>query len=204
MIVDAGTFMFDKERYPLLFEDAPGGISFVEKFGKDAFLNRLRGKVLMNTGGCMAPFHAYMLIHGLESLHVRMERHCQNAAILAEFLSKHEKVAWVNYPGLTNHPSHENAVNYFRKHFGAMVGFGLKGGYEACKIFINNVRLLSHSTNIGDAKTLVIHPASTTHRNMTSEERLQSGISDDFVRMSVGLENSDDLILELEKSLSAS
>jgi O-acetylhomoserine (thiol)-lyase len=204
MIVDAGTFTFDKERYPLLFEDAPGGISFVEKFGKDAFLNRLRGKVLMNTGGCMAPFHAYMLIHGLESLHVRMERHCNNAAILAEFLSKHEKVAWVNYPRLTNHPSHENAVNYFRKHFGAMVGFGLKGGYEACKIFINNVCLLSHSTNIGDAKTLVIHPASTTHRNMTSEERIQSGISDDFIRMSVGLENSDDLILELEKSLSAS
>jgi O-acetylhomoserine (thiol)-lyase len=201
MIIDAGTFSFDQERYPSLFEEAPGGFSFFEKFGKDAFLTRLRGKVLMNTGGCMAPFHAYMLIHGLESLHVRMERHCENAATLASFLSKHKKVAWVNYPGFTDHPSHKNAVRYFKEYFGAMVGFGLKGGYEKCKSFINKVQLLSHSTNIGDTKTLVIHPASTTHRNMTCDERLQSGVSDDFIRMSVGIENSDDLIQELENAL---
>ncbi len=201
-IIDAGSFSFDKERYPLLFEDAPGGKSFVEKFGKDAFLARLRAKVLMNTGGCMSPFNAYLLIHGLESLHVRMERQCENAAAIASFLSKSSKVSWVNYPGLENHSSHSNAVRYFRKHYGAMLGFGIKGGYEKCKSFINSVCLLSHSTNIGDTKTLVIHPASTTHRNMTSEQRLASGIPDDFIRVSVGLESVDDLIAEMEDILS--
>lgn len=203
MIVDAGSFVFDRERYPLLFEDAPGGVPFAEKFGKDAFLTRLRGKVLMNTGGCMSPFSAFLLIHGLESLPVRMERHCRNAAAIASFLSSHEKVAWVNYPGQKGHPSHGNALRYLRRCFGAMVGFGLAGGYEQCKCFINSVRLLTHSTNIGDTKTLVIHPASTTHRNMTIEERRKSGISDDFIRMSVGLENSDDLIREVAGVLSA-
>jgi O-acetylhomoserine (thiol)-lyase len=201
MIVDAGTFTFDNQRYPLLFENAPGARTFDEKFGKDAFLTRMRGKVLMNTGGCMSPFNAYLLIRGLESLHVRMERHCKNAAAIASFLSKNEKVAWVNYPGLPNHPSHANASRYLRGYYGAMVGFGLKGGYEQCKTFINSVRLLTHSTNIGDNKTLVIHPASATHLNMASQERLKCGISDDFVRISVGLESHDDLIGELESIL---
>jgi O-acetylhomoserine (thiol)-lyase len=203
MIVDAGSFVFDRERYPLMFESAPGGTAFAEKFGNDAFLTRMRGKVLMNTGGCMSPFSAYLLIRGLESLPVRMERHCGNAAAIASFLSGHEKVAWVNYPGLAGHHSHGNAERCLRGYFGAMVGFGLKGGYEQCKRFINSVRLLTHSTNIGDTKTLVIHPASTTHRNLTPAERRESGISDDFIRMSVGLEKSDDLIGELESLLSA-
>lgn len=198
-VIDAGTFDFDKERYPLLYEEAPGGKNFVEKYGKEAFLYRMRGKVLMNTGGCMAPFHAYMLIHGIESLHVRMQRHCENALQIAEFLSKHPSVSWVCYPGLKNHKSHENAKRYLSGYFGAMVGFGLKGGYDACRSFINNVKLLTHTTNIGDTKTLVIHPASTTHRNLTVEERIKSGISDDFIRMSVGLENVNDLIAEIEK-----
>jgi O-acetylhomoserine (thiol)-lyase len=203
IIVDAGTFEFDKERYPLLFEDAPGGLPFVEKYGRDAFSVRLRGKILMNTGGCMAPFHAYMLLHGMESFHVRMERHCTNAAAIASFLSKHEKVSWVNYPGLSDHPSHVNARQYLNGYFGAMVGFGVKGGYEACKSFINSVKLLTHTTNIGDVKTLVIHPASTTHRNVDPQERVKNGITDDFIRMSVGIENVNDLIKELDTVLCA-
>lgn len=200
-LVDAGTFEFDKDRYPLLYEEAPGGKSYTEKYGKEAFLFRLKGKVLMNTGGCMAPFHAFLLIRGMESLHVRMERHCTNAMKIATFLHYHPAVAWVCYPGLKNHKSHENACKYLNGYFGAMVGFGLKGGYDACRKFINNIKLLTHTTNIGDTKTLVIHPASTTHRNMTSEERQKSGINDDFIRMSVGLENCDDLIAEIENAI---
>lgn len=203
VIVDAGSFVFDRERYPQLFECAPGGKTFVEKFGKDAFLARMRGKVLMNTGGCMSPFHAYLLIRGLESLHVRMERHCNNAAAIAAFLLKHSKIAWVNYPGIADHRSHTNATRYFNGRYGAMMGFGLKGGYEQCKSFINSARLLSHSTNIGDTKTLVIHPASTTHRNMSPEDRVKAGISDDFIRLSVGIEGCDDLIGELDSILSS-
>jgi O-acetylhomoserine (thiol)-lyase len=201
IIVDAGTFDFDRDRYPLLHEAAPGGKSFVEKYGKEAFLYRMRGKTLMNTGGCMAPFHAYMLIHGLESLHVRMERHCSNAKKMADYLLSHPNVSWVCYPGLESHNSHENAKKYLNGHFGAMVGFGIKGGYDACKQFINNVKLLTHTTNIGDTKTLVIHPASTTHRNMSQEDRKKSGVTDDFIRVSVGLENIDDLLGEIANVL---
>jgi len=202
-VVDAGTFDFDKKRYPLLYEEAPGGKSYMEKYGKEAFLYRMRGKVLMNTGGCMAPFHAFLLIRGMESMHVRMERHCTNAMKIATFLNNHPSVGWVCYPGLENHKSHKNALKYLGGHFGAMIGFGLKGGYVECKKFINNIRLLTHTTNIGDTKTLVIHPASTTHRNMTAAEREKSGIYDDFIRMSVGLENTDDLIAEIDNAINA-
>ena len=200
-IVDAGTFTFDRERYPLMYEEAAEGKNFYEKFGAMAFLGRLRAKVLMNTGGCMAPFHAYMLLHGLESLHVRMERHCENAAKIAAHLAAHPKISWVCYPGLENHASFETAKKYLRTHRGAMLGFGIKGGYDACKTFINTVKLLSHTTNIGDTKTLVIHPASTTHRNMSAEDKLKAGIKDDFIRMSVGIENADDLIAEIDAAL---
>jgi O-acetylhomoserine (thiol)-lyase len=201
MVVDGGRFSWDGKRYPLLFEAAPGGKSYVEKYGKDAFLMRLRGKVQMNTGGCMAPMNAFLLLHGLESLHVRMERHCRNAAEIAATLAGNAKIAWVNYPGLETSPSHKNAKKYLRPYFGAMIGFGLKGGYDACKSFIDRVELLSHSTNIGDTKTLIIHPASTTHRNMDSSDRLKAGIGDDFIRMSVGLENAADLLYAMEKAM---
>jgi len=200
MVVDAGTFTWD-ERYPAFHEAAPSGKSFVEAFGKLAFLTRLRGKVLMNTGGCMAPFHAFLLVHGLESLHVRMARHCENALALAQALRAHPKVAWVRYPGLEDHPSHANARRYLQNGFGGMLGFGLKGGYEACKRFVEKVKVLTHTTNIGDAKTLVIHPASTTHRNLTVQERQAAGISDDFLRVSVGLESIDDLLADIEQAM---
>ncbi len=201
MIVDAGTFEFDRERYPLLFDPAPDGRSFVAFFGKKAFLARLRGKTLMNTGGCMAPFHAWLLLRGIESLHVRYERHLANARFLADALARDPRVAWVNHPSRPDHPSHANANRYLGERYGAVVGFGLKGGYEACKGFIDRVALISHTTNIGDTKTLVIHPASTTHRNMGASARAAAGIGDDFIRMSVGLEHPADLLRAIEDAL---
>jgi O-acetylhomoserine (thiol)-lyase len=201
IVVDSGTFEWNQERYPLVHEAAPSGQSFVEQFGPLAFVTRMRSKVLMNTGGCMAPFSAFLLNRGMETLHVRMERHCENAATLARFLEGHPCVSWVSYPGLESHPAHSQAKRYLRVHFGGMLGFGIQGGYEAGKRFINQVALLCHSTNIGDTKTLVIHPASTTHRNLTAAERESAGIGDDFIRLSAGLEDVRDLELELDRAL---
>jgi O-acetylhomoserine (thiol)-lyase len=201
MIVDCGTFTFDRERYPLMFDAAPDGRPFAESFGKKAFLVRLRGKVLMNLGGCMAPFHAWLLLRGLESLSVRYERHLSNAIRLAQALKANPAVAWVNHPSLPEHPSHKNADKYLGGRYGAVLGFGLKGGYEACRKFIDRIELISHTTNIGDTKTLVIHPASTTHRNMSPAERAAAGIGDDFLRLSVGLENPEDLLRAIDLAL---
>ncbi len=201
MVVDIGRFEWARDRYPLLHEPGPSGRPFVDEFGAQAFLARLRAKVLMNLGGCMSPFSAFLLIRGMETLHVRMERHCTSAAYLARFLRDHPLVSWVCYPGLEDHPSHVQAKHYLRKHAGAMIGFGIKGGYEAGKRFIDRVDLLCHSTNIGDTKTLVIHPSSTTHRNLTPAERQLAGIGDDFLRVSVGLEDVRDLERELDRAL---
>lgn len=204
MVVDCGSFRFDDPaRYPLLFEAAPNGRPYTEAFGPAAFLTRLRGKVLMNLGGCLAPMHAWLLLRGMESLPVRWERHQSNALFLAGALRDDPRVAWVNHPSLPGHPSHANAKRYLRGGFGAMVGFGLKGGYEACRRFIDKVELLSHTTNIGDTKTLVIHPASTTHRNMAPEARAAAGIGPDFIRMSVGLEHPEDLLAAIRAALPA-
>jgi O-acetylhomoserine (thiol)-lyase len=202
-VIDSGRFVWSKERYPLMHEAAPSGKSYVDEFGAQAFTARMRSKVLMNTGGCLAPFSAFLLVRGMETLHVRMERHCENAARLARFLQADPRVSWVCYPGLEHHPAHAQAKRYLRRHFGGMLGFGIRGGYEAGKRFIDHVALLCHTTNIGDTKTLVIHPASTTHRNLTGAEREQAGIGDDFVRLSAGLEDAADLEYELDKALSS-
>lgn len=201
MVIDSGKFEWTPDRYPLMHEAAPSGRSYVEEFGPHAFTARMRSKVLMNTGGCLAPFSAFLLIRGMETLHVRMERHCENAYRLARFLEAHPRVSWVCYPGLEHHPAHTHAKRYLRRHFGGMIGFGIRGGYEAGKRFIDQVALLCHTTNIGDTKTLVIHPASTTHRNLTREERERAGIGDDFIRLSVGLEDVADLERELDTAL---
>jgi len=201
-VVDSGKFAWDVKRYPMMFEAAPGGKSFVDKYGQLAFIMRMRAKTLMNTGGCMAPLHAWLLLHGMESLHVRYPRHCENAEYIAKKLLSHSKVAWVNYPGFEDHHSHLNAKKYFRNYFGGMLGFGLKGGYDACRKMIDNIKLISHCTNIGDAKTLMIHPASTTHRNMPEQDRINAGIGNDFIRLSVGLENKDDLFSAIEEAMS--
>ncbi len=201
MIVDSGTFEFDRERYPLLFDPASDGRPYAEAFGKAAFLTRLRMRVLMNLGACMAPFNAWLLLRGLESLHVRYPRHLENAAFLAGKLAGHPRVEWVNHPSLASHPSHRNAERYLGGTYGAMIGFAPKGGFEAAKRFIDRVRLVTHTTNIGDAKTLVIHPASTTHRNMSAAQRAAAGIGDDFIRVSVGIEDADDLYGAIDEAL---
>lgn len=201
MIVDSGRFTFTHDRYPLMYDSAPNGKPYVEAFGERAFSTRLRMKTLMNLGGCMAPFNAWLLLRGLESLHVRYERHLSNALFLASELSRDSRIAWVNHPSLEDHPSHANAIRYLGGHFGAMIGFAPVGGYPAAERFINRVTLLTHTTNIGDVKTLVIHPASTTHRNMDTEARSRAGIGDDFIRMSVGIEDCEDLLHAIHEAL---
>ena len=201
MIVDAGSFSFDRDRFPLIYDSPPEGRTYVEAFWTVAFLARLRMRVLMNLGGCMAPFNAWLLLRGLESLHVRYPRHLENAAFLAGKLASRHDVAWVNHPSLPSHHSHENARRYLGGSFGAMVGFAPQGGYEAAKRFIDHVRLVTHTTNIGDAKTLVIHPASTTHRNMSESQRKAAGIGDDFIRVAVGIEDATDLYGAIDEAL---
>jgi O-acetylhomoserine (thiol)-lyase len=152
----------------------------------------------------MSPFNAFLFLQGLETLHLRMPRHCENALKVAEFLAVHSLVTWVNYPGLKSHPHHALAKKYLPHGVGAIVGFGVKGGRAAGQKFIESVRLASHLANIGDAKTLVIHPASTTHSQQTEEELRDAGITEDYVRISVGLEDVDDIIADLDEALQAS
>jgi len=157
---------------------------------------------LRDIGAAMSPFNAWMFLQGLETLHLRMERHSQNAMKVAQFLKSHPKVSWVNYPGLPDHPSYNLAKKYFyRGLFGAILGFGIKGGKEAGKKFINNLKLFSHLANVGDAKSLAIHPATTTHSQLTAAEQVATGVSDDFVRLSVGIEGSEDIEADLKQAL---
>ena len=158
-------------------------------------------------GAALAPFNAFLLLQGIETLHVRMERHCMNALKVAQFLEAHPKVAWVRYPGLTSHPTHDLATRTFKKNvhgetmYNALVGFGVVGGLDAGRKLINNVKLFSLLANIGDAKSLIIHPASTTHSQLTVDEQFSGGVTPDFVRLSVGIENPDDIIADLEQAL---
>ena len=152
----------------------------------------------------MSPFNAFLFLQGLETLHLRMPRHCENAQRVSEFLENHPLVTWVNYPGLKSHPCYELGKKYLPKGVGAILGFGVKGGREAGQKFIESVRLASHLANIGDAKTLVIHPASTTHSQQSEQELLDAGITDDYVRVSVGIEDVEDILADLDQALSAS
>ncbi|HOP41352.1 MAG TPA: PLP-dependent transferase, partial [Geobacteraceae bacterium] len=155
-------------------------------------------------GAPLSPFNAFQILQGLETLHVRMPRHVENARKIAEWLEKNPHVSWVNYPGLASHRDHERAVRYLPKGTGAIIGFGIKGGVEAGKKFIDSVKLLSHLANIGDAKSLVIHPASTTHQQLSAEEQEATGVTADFIRLSVGIEDVDDLITDIAQALEAS
>jgi O-acetylhomoserine (thiol)-lyase len=211
IIVDSGKFNWDTGKFPSFTEPDPSyhGLVYWDTFknfpgmGNVAFAFKVRLQLLRDIGACMSPFNAFLFLQGLETLHLRMERHSQNAIKVAEYLSNHEKVSWVNYPGLKSHKNYELAKKYFKRGlFGALIGFGLKGGYEAGIKFIDNLKLFSHLANIGDAKSLVIHPASTTHQQLTPEERLLTGVTDDYVRLSIGLENVDDIIEDLEQALS--
>ncbi|MBI5821469.1 MAG: aminotransferase class I/II-fold pyridoxal phosphate-dependent enzyme [Verrucomicrobia bacterium] len=176
----------------------------LKSIGNVAYIIHIRTHWLRDTGACMSPFAAFLFLLGIETLHVRMPRHCQNAQAVAEFLSKHPAVAWVNYPGLPGHPQHANACRYLPNGCGALMGFGIKGGAAAGIKLINNVKLLSHLANIGDAKSLVIHPASTTHSQLTPEEQKKTGVSPEYVRLSIGIEDVRDIIADLDQALKAS
>jgi O-acetylhomoserine (thiol)-lyase len=209
VIVDSGKFPWDNGRFPQFTEPSEGyhGLRFWEAFGAEspfgniAFIVKARVEGLRDLGPALSPFNAFLFLQGLETLPVRMERHCQNALKVAEFLKTHPKVSWVSYPGLPEHPHHELARKYLQNGFGAILTFGVKGGIEAGKKLINSVRLISLLANIGDAKTLIIHPASTTHQQLTPEERLTTGVTDDLVRLSVGLEHIDDILEDLDQAL---
>jgi O-acetylhomoserine (thiol)-lyase len=160
--------------------------------------------LLRDMGSCMSPFNAFMFLQGLETLHLRMPRHSENALKLAKWLEEHKSVGWVNYPGLPSHPDHKLAKKYMPDGQGGILGFGIKGGKEAGVKFINSVKLASHLANIGDSKTLVIHPASTTHQQLSDEEQLAAGVTSDYIRVSVGTEHIDDIIADFEQSLKIS
>jgi len=206
VIVDSGKFDWTNGRYPELTEPDPSyhGVKYVESFDNLAYIIKARTQFLRDMGSCMSPFNAFLFIQGLETLHLRMPRHSENALALARWLEKHPAVTWVNYPGLESHPNYALAKKYLPKGQGAILGFGIKGGKEAGIKFINSVSLASHLANIGDSKTLVIHPASTTHQQLTDAEQLAAGVTPDFVRVSAGTEHIDDIIADFDQALKAS
>jgi O-acetylhomoserine (thiol)-lyase len=170
-----------------------------------AYIIKTRVHLLRDIGPALSPQNAFLFLQGLETLHLRMERHSQNALAVAKHLEKHPAVAWVNYPGLESHPSHELARKYFhRRLYSALIGFGIKGGLEAGRTLINGVKLFSHLANIGDSKSLIIHPATTTHQQLTAAEQASTGVTPDYVRLSIGTEHVDDIIADLDQALAAS
>jgi O-acetylhomoserine (thiol)-lyase len=205
-IVDSGKFDWTNGRYPELTEPDPSyhGVKYVESFGELAYIIKARTQFLRDMGSCMSPFNAFLFLQGLETLHLRMPRHSENALKLAQWLEKQSHVSWVNYPGLKSHPDYALAKKYLPDGQGAILGFGIKGGKEVGIKFINNVKLASHLANIGDSKTLVIHPASTTHQQLSREEQLAAGVTEDYVRVSVGTEHIDDIISDFQNALKAS
>ncbi|OQS07628.1 O-acetylhomoserine/O-acetylserine sulfhydrylase [Thraustotheca clavata] len=206
VVTDAGTFNWGNGKFPLMSQPSPGyhGLNFWETFGAATFAVRLRVESLRDFGACQNPFGSFLLLQGLETLSLRVDRASDNALELAQWLSEHPNVAWVSYPGLESHPSHEIAKKYFhRQKYGAVLTFGVVGGLNAGKSFINNVKLASHLANVGDSKTLVIHPASTTHQQLSSEELVASGVKEDLVRVSVGIEHIDDIKSDFDQALLA-
>ncbi|MBN1521776.1 MAG: O-acetylhomoserine aminocarboxypropyltransferase/cysteine synthase [Candidatus Aureabacteria bacterium] len=206
IVIDSGKFDWSKGDFPLLNEpdESYHGIRYTKDLGElipIAFILRMRLVPLRNLGACLSPDNAWMFLQGIETLPLRMQRHCDNALQVAEFLSKHPKVSWVNYPGLPGHPTYETAKKYLKKGFGGMVVFGIKGGSRSGKKFINSLELFSHLANVGDAKSLAIHPASTTHSQLTEEQQEQAGFSPELVRLSVGIEHIDDILVDLQQAL---
>jgi O-acetylhomoserine (thiol)-lyase len=204
MIVDAGTFNWSREaRYPMLSKPRPEyhGIVLHETFGNFAFAIACRVLALRDIGACLSPFNAFLILTGIETLPLRMQRACDNAAVVAQWLANHPKVAWVSYPGLPGDRYHALAKKYVPKGAGSVFTFGLKGGYDAGVKLVSNVRLFSHLANIGDTRSLIIHPASTTHRQLTDEQKVVAGAGPDVVRLSIGIEDKDDIIADLEQGL---
>lgn len=209
VIVDSGNFDWAKSgKFDEFSEPDPsyGGIKYAEAFGNAAFIAKVRTQILRDTGACISPFNSFLITQGIETLHLRMEAHSKNALEVAKFLENNENVSWVNYPGLDNNKkNYDLAQKYMPKGQGAMIGFGIKGGVNSGKMagakFIDNLKLLSHLANIGDAKSLVIHPASTTHAQLSDEARHECGVTDDFIRLSIGIEDVDDIVQDIEQAL---
>jgi O-acetylhomoserine (thiol)-lyase len=206
VIVDSGKFDWTNGKFPLIAEPDPSyhGLNFVEALkpmGNIAYIIKARVTLLRDLGPALSPFNAFLFLQGLETLHLRMPRHSENALVVAVYLEKHPKVAWVNYPGLKSSPERGRVNKYLSKGAGAILGFGIRGGLEAGKTFIDSLELISHLANVGDAKTLAIHPATTTHQQLSAEEQLATGVTPDFIRLSVGLEHIDDIISDIEQAL---
>lgn len=203
VVVDSGKFDWASGDYPELTEpdESYHGIVYTESFGKMAYILKIRTQQLRDMGACLSPFNSFLLIQGLETIHLRVPRHCENALALASWLEGRDEVAWVNYPGLKSHPDYERAKKYLPAGQGAILGFGIKGGKAAGVKFIDSVKLASHLANILDGKTLVIHPASTTHQQLTGVEQAAAGVSDDYIRVSVGTEHIDDIIADFKQAL---
>jgi O-acetylhomoserine (thiol)-lyase len=209
IIVDSGRFDWGGGKFPGFTEPDPSyhGLKFWDTFrdfdnlGNVAFIFKARVQLLRDIGATLSPFNAFLFLQGLETLPLRQRKHSENALEVARFLERHPLVSWVNYPGLEDHVSHATAKKYLNGTFGALVGFGIKGGLESGKRFINSVRLLSHLANIGDAKSLVIHPASTTHQQLTKQEQEATGVTEDYIRLSIGLEDIEDIKEDIDQAL---
>ena len=205
-IVDSGKFDWTSGRFPEFTEPDPSyhGLVYTEALGNLAYIIKARVQLLRDIGPALSPFNSFLFLQGLETLPLRIRKHSDNALEIARRLKEHAGVTWVTYPGLEDHPTYENARKYLPQGFGAIVGFGVRGGKEVGIRFIDSLKLLSHLANIGDAKSLVIHPASTTHQQLSPEERLSTGVTDDFIRLSVGIEDVEDIWEDIENALEAS
>jgi len=209
--VDSGNFKWNGGKFPEFTEPDPSyhGLKYWDTFGNFpglgnvAFIIKVRVQLLRDIGAALSPFNAFEFIQGLETLPLRIRKHSDNALEIAKFLQNHPFVSWVNYPGLADNPNHRIASKYLKDHYGGIVGFGIKGGYEAGKKFINSVKLFSHLANIGDAKSLVIHPASTTHQQLTGKEQEETGVTQDYIRLSIGIEDVNDIKEDIDQALKA-
>jgi len=207
VIVDSGKFDWTQGgKFPLITEPDPSyhGINFVEALkplGNIAYIIKARVTILRDIGPALSPFNSFLFLQGLETLHLRMPRHSENALAVTKYLQKHPGVTWVNYPGLPDSPEKERVKKYLPKGAGSILGFGIKGGLAAGKKFIDSLELISHLANIGDAKSLAIHPATTTHQQLSAEEQLATGVTPDFIRLSIGIEHIDDIIADIEQAL---
>jgi O-acetylhomoserine (thiol)-lyase len=206
VIVESGKFNWGNGKFPEFTSPSPGyhGVIFHETFGDFGYTMKARMEIMRTFGPALSPLNAWLLLQGLESLHVRMERHCANALAVAKYLESHPRVAWVNYPGLPGNKYYPLAQKYFPKGASGLLNFGVKGGAKAGERFIEAAQFMSHLANIGDAKTLVIHPASTTHRQMDEAEQLKAGVTPDMIRVSVGIETLDDILWDIDQALQES
>jgi O-acetylhomoserine (thiol)-lyase len=205
VIIDSGKFNWSSGKFPLISEPDPSyhNLNFLKELGNMAYIAKARVTLLRDIGTCISPFNSFLLLQGLETLHLRMEKHSKNALEVAKYLEKHPKVTWVNYPGLESSKENSKIKKYFTIGAGGLLGFGLKGGKTAGSKFIDSLKLVSHLANIGDAKSLAIHPATTTHQQLTEKEQLATGVTPDYIRLSIGIENIEDIIDDIKQALDA-